>query len=124
MKILIIISILLLPVCAFGEEVVNYSQCELKEGKTLADVSTFFDEWKVTKTKAGIDFSVRILTPHAAKKFNARTFLLVGNSSNFKSYGEAYEWWYTDKEAMVLIEKFNEIGTCTSGSIYRVSSTH
>jgi hypothetical protein len=44
----------LLPLSAFAD-VMHYSICELKQGKSLADVQQWVDDWRPMAKKAGID---------------------------------------------------------------------
>jgi len=101
---------------------VFYSTCELRDGKTFDDLSAGLKEWKVLKDKNGIDFSLRVLAPHAAVDARLKAFVMEGSSSTFVSYATAWEWWYKDKDALALSAKLDEVYTCTATSLYRVDS--
>lgn len=122
MKTLIVLAILLVPFCAFGEEMVFYATCELRDGKTTDDLSAGLNEWKALKDKNGLDFSLRVLTPHTAADTRLNVFVLEGSSSTFVSYAKGFEWWYTNNDAQSMSLKLDEIYTCTSSSLYRVNS--
>lgn len=100
-------------------EVIHYMKCKLVEGKTIDDVQGWVNDWRVLKTKKGVDYRVRILVPHADKDLGADEFFLEGASSTLPSYAAAWDWWYTDSAAAKSGTQLNAAATCDSGSVYR-----
>ena len=100
-------------------EVMHYSKCKLTEGKTIADVQAWVNDWRALKTEKGIDYKVRILIPHADNDLGAGEFFIEGGSSTLQSYAAAWDWWYTDAAAAKSADQLNAAATCDSGVVYR-----
>ena len=103
---------------AFGE-VMHYSKCQLAEGKTIDDAMAWVTEWRTLVKAKGIDYSVRLLVPHADNDLGADEFFIEGGSSTLQSYAAAWDWWYTDAEAAKSADQLNAAATCDSGAVYR-----
>ncbi|MBW2243928.1 MAG: hypothetical protein JRH01_18260 [Deltaproteobacteria bacterium] len=100
-------------------EVMHYSKCQLAEGKTMADVQAWVDDWRVLSKANGIDYRIRLLVPHADNDLGADEFFLEGGSSTLQSHAAAWDWWYTSDEAAKSATQLNAAASCASGAIYR-----
>jgi len=119
-KAILVLCLTLLPLQAFGE-VMHYSKCKLVAGKTIDDVQAWVNDWRALKAKAGIDYKIRLLIPHADNDLGADEFFLEGRSSTLVSHAKAYTWWYSDSEAAKSGEQLNAAATCDSGVVYRTN---
>jgi hypothetical protein len=59
------------PLQAFAE-VLHYSKCSTNDGKTIADVQTWVNDWRALAKKRSIQYHVRLLVPHADPRSRAR----------------------------------------------------
>lgn len=75
MKKLIALLLLCLPVQA-SAEVMHYSKCKTNEGKEIADVQTWVNDWRVLAKKNAIEYRVRLLLPHADSQLAADEFFI------------------------------------------------
>jgi P2-related tail formation protein len=112
------IVVALLPLSVFAD-VMHYSICELKQGKSLADVQRWVDDWRPMAKKAGIDYSVRILIGHAAPaEVMPPNFIIAGTSTTLASYAKAWDWWYTDANAKKSNAQLIAVATCGASQVY------
>ena len=100
-------------------EVMHYSKCKLAQGKTIDDAQAWVKDWRVLVKKAGLDYRIRLLVPHADNTLAADEFFIEGGSPTLQSYAAAYDWWYTDAEAAKSSDQLNAAATCDSGAVYR-----
>jgi hypothetical protein len=117
-KIVLVLCLVCLPIQAFGE-VMHYSRCELIDGKTIDDVQTWVNDWRVLVKEKGIDYRVRLLVPHADSELGADEFFIEGGSSTLQSYAKAWDWWYTAPEATKSADQLDASATCNSGAVFR-----
>jgi len=109
--------------CAFvvpfsaNAEVMQYSLCTLKEGKTMADVQAWVDAWRPLVKKAGKQYAIRILVPHAGTE-SIGQFYIEGSSPTLSTYAEGWEWWYSDGDAAKSNAQLMSAAACGANSIY------
>jgi hypothetical protein len=70
----------------------HYSKCRTNDGKTIADVQTWLNEWRSLVKKEGIEYRVRLLVPHADSQLAANEFYIEGGSPTLQSYAKAWQW--------------------------------
>lgn len=100
-------------------EVLHYSSCTLKDGKTLADAQAWVEDWRPLVKSAGIDYKVRLLTGHAAPADGMLpNFAIEGRSSTLSSHAAAWEWWYSDAKAAKSSAQIESVADCGANSIY------
>jgi hypothetical protein len=100
-------------------EVLHYSSCTLKDGKTLADAQAWVEDWRPVAKSAGQDYKIRLLTGHAAQADGMLpNFAIEGRSSTLSSHAAAWEWWYSDPKAAKSNEQIQSIADCAGSSIY------
>ena len=63
-NVVLILCLVCLPIQA-SAEMMHSSKCELNEGKTIADVQTWVNDWRALVKEKGIDYRIRLLIPHA-----------------------------------------------------------
>jgi hypothetical protein len=110
--------LLCLPLQA-SAEVMHYSKCKTNDGKTIADVQAWLNDWRGLVKKKGIEYRVRLLVPHADGQLAANEFFIEGGSPTLQSYAAAWQWWYTDAEAQASNTQLTAAATCDSGAVYR-----
>ncbi len=118
MKRFLVLCLVCLPLQATAE-VMHYSKCSLNDAKTIADVQKWVTDWRILSKKAGIEYRVRVLLPHADSQLAANEFFLEGGSPTLQSYAKAWDWWYTDAAATASNQQLTAAATCDSGSVYR-----
>jgi hypothetical protein len=118
MKKLVALLLFCLPLQA-SAEVMHYSKCKMNSGKTIADVQAWLKDWRVLAKKKGIEYRVRILVPHADGQLAADEFFIEGGSPTLQSYAKAWDWWYTDSDALASNKQLSAATTCQSGAVYR-----
>jgi hypothetical protein len=100
-------------------EVMHYSLCTLNDGKTLADVQAWVNDWRPIAKSAGIDYEVRVLVGHAATADEMLpNFALEGSSPTLSTYAAAWEWWYSDDKAATSNAQLLSAAACGSNSIF------
>jgi hypothetical protein len=100
-------------------EVMHYSKCKTNDGKTIADVQTWLNDWRALAKKAGVEYRVRLLAPHADSQLGAGEFFIEGGSPTLASYAKAWDWWYTNADAAASNRQLIAAATCDSGAVYR-----
>ena len=118
MKKLMALLLVCLPLRA-GAEVMHYSKCKTNDGKTIADVQAWLNDWRILAKKRGIEYRVRLLLPHADSQVAANEFFIEGGSPTLESYAKAWQWWYTDADALASNTQLTAAATCDSGAVYR-----
>ncbi len=118
MKKLVALFLVCAPLQA-SAEVMDYVKCKVNTGKTIADVQTWVKDWRVLAKKKGVDYHLRILIPHADSQMHADEFFIEGGSANLMSHAKAWDWWYTDPDALASNKQLNAASTCDSGATYR-----
>jgi hypothetical protein len=118
MKKLIAVFVMCLPLQAFAE-VMHYSKCKANNGKTIADVQSWVNSWRILAKKKGVEYRIRLLVPHADSTLEANEFLIEGGSPTLQSYAKAWDWWYTDADAAASNKELSAAATCDSGSVFR-----
>jgi len=119
-KKLVVLFLLCLPLQAFGD-VIQYNRCKVNEGKTLADVRAWLNDWRALVKKEGIDYRIRLLQPHSDTAIPLTDFFIEGTTPTFESYGKAYQWWYDAPAAQGSNTQLTSAATCDSGSVYRTT---
>jgi hypothetical protein len=115
MKKLMALILFCLPLQA-SAEVMHYSKCKINDGKTIADVQTWLNEWRPLAKKNSIEYRVRLLLPHADSQLGANEFFIEGGSPTLQSYAKAWQWWYTDAAALTSNRQPQAAATCDSGA--------
>lgn len=118
MRRLLTLFLMCLPLQA-SAEVMHYSKCKLGDGKTIADVQTWLNDWRGLAKKEKIEYRVRLLLPHADSQLAANEFFIEGGSPTLESYAKAWQWWYTDADALASNAKLTAAASCDSGAVYR-----
>lgn len=118
MRKLVALFLICFPLQAFAE-VMHYSKCKTNQGKTIADVEAWMKDWRTLAKKEGIQYHVRILVPHADSQMKADEFFIESGSATLESYAKAWQWWYTDAEALASNKQLMGASTCDSGAVYR-----
>jgi len=115
----LLLTILVFAPLSVSAEVLHYSSCTLKDGKTLADAQGWVDDWRPLVKSAGKDYKIRLLIGHAAQADGMPpNFAIEGRSSTLSSYAAAWEWWYSDAKAAESSAQINSIASCGAASIY------
>jgi hypothetical protein len=120
MKRLAVLLLLLAPLHA-SADVIQYNQCKINAGKTMADVQAWLTDWRSLVKKEGIDYKIRLLLPHADPQVPLTDFFIEGTTPTFDSYGKAYQWWYNAPSAQPSNARLTSAATCNSGSTYRTA---
>jgi len=115
---LVALFLVFLPLQA-AAEVMHYSKCTINDGKTIADVQKWVNDWRALAKKEGTEYRVRLLIPHADSQLAANEFFIEGGSSTLQSYAKAWQWWYTDTDALASNAQLTAAATCDSGAVYR-----
>ena len=116
MKALLAGSLLLLSMSA-SAEVMQYSLCTLNEGKTIADAQAWLDDWRKLVADEKIDYQLRLLQPHAGTEA-LNQFYIEGASATLTSSAAAWEWWYSDEDALTSGAQLVATATCGGNSFY------
>ena len=114
-----IFTILVFFPLSVSAEVLHYSLCTLKDGKTLADAQGWVEDWRPMVKSAGKDYKIRLLIGHAAQADGMPpNFFIEGRSSTLSSHAAAWEWWYSDAQAAKSNAQMESIADCGTNSIY------
>ena len=114
-----LLAVLVFIPLSVSAEVLHYSSCTLKDGKTLADAQGWVEDWRPMVKSAGKDYKIRLLTGHAAPADGMLpNFAIEGRSSTLSSHAEAWEWWYSDSKAAKSNAQIQSIAECGDVSIY------
>jgi hypothetical protein len=92
--------------------VVEIYQCELNEGKTLADLSAMMDAFTEYLREAGIADSY---TAHAGFQqipIKTNSINWIGIAPTAEDYGKAIEWFTTTPEGAAFGELYQSVYTC------------
>lgn len=100
-------------------EIMHYSKCKISDGKTIADVQSWLNDWRILAKKHKVEYQVRLLLPHADSQLAANEFYIEGGSPTLQSYATAWQWWYTDAEAQTSNRQLIAAAACDSGSVFR-----
>jgi hypothetical protein len=109
-------------VCAplqVSAEVMDYIKCKTNSGKTIADVQAWQKDWRALAKKKGVEYQLRILVPHADSQMHADEFFVEGRTPTLAAHAKAWDWWYTDPDALASNKQLQGAATCDSGAIYR-----
>ena len=118
----ILLTILAFVPLSVSAEVLHYSSCTLKDGKTLADAQGWVEDWRPIAKSAGQDYKIRLLTGHAAPADGMLpNFAIEGRSSTLSSYAAAWEWWYSDAKAAKSNMQLQSVADCGTNSIYVIT---
>ena len=120
MKRLAALLLILAPLHAQAD-VIQYNQCKLNAGKTLADVQAWLNDWRGLAKKEGIQYKIRLLLPHAEPSLAINDFFIEGTTPTFESYGKAYQWWYAAPSAQSSNAQLTAAASCNAGSAYRTA---
>ena len=113
------LAILVFFPLSVSAEVLHYSSCTLKDGKTLADAQGWVNDWRPLVKSAGKDYKIRLLTGHVAPADGMLpNFAIEGSSSTLSSHAAAWEWWYSDAKAAKSNAQIQSIAECGDVSIY------
>jgi hypothetical protein len=118
MRKLVALFLVCFPLQAFAE-VLHYSKCSTNDGKTIADVQTWVNDWRALAKKRGIQYHVRLLVPHADTQMKANEFYIESGTGTLDGYAKAWQWWYTDADALASNKQLTGAATCDSGAVYR-----
>jgi len=86
----VFLGFIVLPFSA-NAEVMQYTLCDLNEGKTMADAQAWVDAWRPLAKSSGKQYSLRLLVPHASPD-RLDQFFIEGSSPTLSTYAEAWEW--------------------------------
>jgi hypothetical protein len=98
-------------------EVMQYSKCTLRDGKTIQDMQAWVTSWRTLVKQAGKQYQVRILLPHAAQ-LELNQFYIEGSSPTLTTYAAGWEWWYADPQALKSNAQLVSIAACEANEIY------
>lgn len=114
-----LLTLLVFVPLSVSAEVLHYSSCTLKDGKTLADAQGWVEDWRSLVKSAGKDYKIRLLTGHAAPADQMPpNFAIEGRSSTLSSHAAAWEWWYSDAKAAKSNAQITSIADCGASSIF------
>jgi hypothetical protein len=116
MKTLIAFSLFLL-VSSASATTMQYSLCTLKDGKTAQDAQMWLNKWRELADAEDVDYAIRLLLPHASTETLGQ-FYIEGSSPTLSSYAKAWEWWYSDADALKSNAELVGVATCGANSIY------
>lgn len=116
MKALLAALILLVPF-SVSAEVMQYSLCTLNEGKTISDAQTWVSNWRKLVAAEKINYNLRLLQPHASTEA-LNQFYIEGSSPTLTSTAAAWEWWYSDEDALNSAAELASAATCGGNSFY------
>jgi hypothetical protein len=115
-KKLISVLILIVPFSVSGE-VMQYSLCTLNEGKTIADAQAWLDSWRKLVDAEDVNYEVRLLIPHAGTE-GLNQFYIEGASPTLTTSAAAWEWWYSDEDALNSAAALADAAVCGGNSFY------
>jgi hypothetical protein len=114
-----LLTVLVFVPLSVSAEVLHYSSCTLKDGKTLADAQGWVEDWRPMVKSAGKDYQIRLLVGHAATADSMLpNFAIEGRSPTLSSHAAAWEWWYSDAKAAKSNAQMQSIADCGANSIY------
>lgn len=116
MKKLISVLILIVPF-SVSAEVMQYSLCTLNEGKTIADAQAWVDSWRNLVDAENVKYEVRLLIPHAGTE-GLNQFYIEGASPTLTTSAAAWEWWYSDEDALNSAATLADAAVCGGNSFY------
>jgi hypothetical protein len=112
----VVLGLIVLPF-SVNAEVMQYSLCDLNEGKTMADAQAWVEAWRPMAKSSGKQYQLRLLTPHAGPE-RLGQFFIEGSTPTLSTYAEAWEWWYSDSAAAKSNAQLVSVASCEANSIY------
>lgn len=100
-------------------EVMDYSRCQLEEGKTIEDVQKWVTDWRALAKKNNINYQLRLLVPHADTTLSPGEFFIEGRTPSLGAHAAAWQWWYTNADAAKSGDQLAAAATCRSAAVYR-----
>jgi hypothetical protein len=116
MKTLVALLLVVFSVSA-SATAMQYSLCTLNDGKTMMDAQAWLDNWRKLAAAEKIDYEIRLLIPHASTDVIGQ-FYIEGSSPTLSSYAKAWEWWYSDADALKSNDGLESVAACGANSIY------
>ena len=116
---LIIGSFLLSFAAHASADVMDYSRCQLEEGKSIDDVQKWVTDWRALAKKNSVNYQLRLLVPHSDTTLMAGEFFIEGRSPSLATHAAAWQWWYTNADAAKSADQLAAAATCRSTAIYR-----
>jgi hypothetical protein len=110
------LGFILLPF-SVNAEVMQYTLCDLNEGKTIADAQAWVEAWRPLAKSSGKQYQLRLLTPHAGPE-RLDQFFIEGSTPTLATYADAWEWWYSDSAAGESNAQLVSVASCAANSIY------
>lgn len=110
-------ALLLIVPFTVSAEVMQYSQCTLNDGKTLADAQNWVTNWRKLVAAEKINYKLRLLRPHAGTDA-LNQFWIEGASPTLTSSAAAWEWWYSDEDALKSAAELASAATCGGNTFY------
>ena len=95
----------------------QYSLCTLNDGKTMMDAQDWLNSWRTLAAAEKMDYTIRLLIPHASTD-DLGQFYIEGSSPTLSSYAKAWEWWYSDADALKSNDELVSVAACGANSIY------
>jgi len=124
MKKSIIAGLLCLSFQYASAETTQMMSCQLQTGKTILDLTAWWDRWRSISDKAGFkDYKVKVGLPHtfsANQGVTPETVWMIHSSPSFDRYGAAWEWWYTSPKTQSMNTEFQTICVNTSNTLMQV----
>ena len=101
-------------------EVMQFSLCTFKDGKTMDDAQAWLVDWRKIKDSAGKQYELKLLHPNAGsyKVHPGSQFAMLGSTPMLTTYGDGWDWWYSAKEAQQSREVLASIASCGANSIW------
>ena len=115
-KLLVATALIGLPLST-SADVRQYSLCSLNDGKTIADVQTWVNDWRELLKTTDLQYEIRILVPHAAPE-SLGQFFIEGSTPTLSTHAAGWEWWYSDDDARESNAQLVSAATCAAQSIY------
>ena len=111
-KILATLGLTMICQFAVAGPIVEIFECELNEGKTLADVSDMMSTFTEYVRDAGLEdsYTAHVGFQHIPVKTNSVNW--IGIAPTAEDYGKAIEWFTSTPEGAAFGELYQSVYTC------------
>jgi hypothetical protein len=98
---------------ALASNPVEFWGCKFNEGKGMADLMAWTDEWNTVVDALPDDgYNAWVMTPMFSSTMSAVDFLWVGAWPDYKNMGTGFDDFFNGEEGSASFAKFVEISSC------------
>jgi hypothetical protein len=98
---------------ALASNPVEFWGCQFNEGKDMADLMAWTEEWTdVIDALPDDGYNAWVMTPMFSSTMSAVDFLWVGAWPDYKNMGAGFDGFFNGEEGSASFAKFVEISTC------------